>query len=78
MGVASYSNNNESNNSNELYKLEIEDDMLVLHERVRPDMNIYNQRVVMNKETFLKCFEEWIVPNLDEYLDKLGYARRRF
>ena len=40
MGVASYSNN-ESNNSNELYKLEIEDDMLVLHELVRPDMNIY-------------------------------------
>ena len=78
MGVASYDKSNNESNNNEQYRFEVKDDMLIRYERVRPDMNAYKETVVMDKETFLKCFEEWVVPNLDMYLDKLGYARRRF
>ena len=70
MGVASYDKSNNESDNNEQYRLEIKDDMLIRYERVRPDMNAYREIVVMDKETFLKCFEEWIVPNLKEYLDK--------
>ena len=45
-------------------EFEVKDDLLIKHvpiPQARTKSKVYTSEVVLDKETFIKCFNEWIV-----------------